>query len=548
MPVKKKILLVDDEKVVRLSFKRELQPLFEVRLAASCSEALEILAGERFDLLITDLVMPDDDGLTLLRRAKASSPQLYVIIITGYGEIETVVAAMRAGADDFLLKPCDIDELLERIAQVFERDDYMSRVAIYDKMCKATTIFVALVDTKGIIVEANAAWQRACSFDRQELRGRSLAEVLGRQSLERTILPLLQGCLRQGAVQHHGFFRFADGRPRSMAVTLDPVPTGGTVTLAVLSLTDVSAIMAEQLPLQKRAEQLQLAHSIGSEGFMDFDVRTGQTQYCTNWKHLLGYEADTADGDLPSLLELADDEDSRPLHTALAECLDGLRREYRLEVRLRTASGSWRWFRTWGMVVEQGGDGAPRRLIGILADIDHWKKREKRAVEEIEALKAQCDAGREQCRRLDEELAEAGTAWKVLQHKRDRDRKILEGQLSDNVVNVAAPLVKRLQKTGLNDKQRQLVEALGETFAALTSSFVTSLASRHIGLTPMEIQVANHVRNGKATKEIADILCLAPETVNVHRKKIRRKLGLSNTAVNLHTFLNSLAEEAESSP
>ncbi len=545
MTVKKKILLVDDEKVVRLSFGRELQPLFEVRLAASCAEALETLAGERFDLLITDLVMPDDDGLTLLRRAKAYNPELYVIIITGYGEIKTVVEAMRAGADDFLLKPCDIDELLERIATVFERDDYITRVRIFDKMCKATTIFAALVDTEGIIIEANAAWQRACSFERRQLRGRPLAEVLGRQSLERTILPLLERCLQQGEVQHHGFFRFADGRSRSMVATLNPVPAGGTVTQAVLSLTDVSSILAEQLPLQKRAEQLELAHSIGSEGFMDCDVQTAQTHYCGNWKQLLGYDADTADGDLPPLLDLVDDDHWPLLHTALNECLDGRRRDYDLEVRLRTAAGDRRWFRARGMVVERAGDGAPRRLITILADIEGCKHREERLLGEIEALEARLDAGRDRCQRLEEELAEAGTAWKVFQQKRDQDRKRLEGQLSDNVVTVVAPLVKRLQKTGLNSEQRQLAKALEESLAGLASSFVTSLASRHIGLTPMELQVASHVKDGKATKEIADILCLAPETVNVHRKKIRKKLGLSHKGVNLHTFLCSLQEEAD---
>jgi DNA-binding CsgD family transcriptional regulator len=59
----------------------------------------------------------------------------------------------------------------------------------------------------------------------------------------------------------------------------------------------------------------------------------------------------------------------------------------------------------------------------------------------------------------------------------------------------------------------------------------------------MEIQVATHVKQGKATKEIADILCLAPDTVNVHRKKIRKKLGLRNKSINLQTFLTSLSEK-----
>jgi DNA-binding CsgD family transcriptional regulator len=89
----------------------------------------------------------------------------------------------------------------------------------------------------------------------------------------------------------------------------------------------------------------------------------------------------------------------------------------------------------------------------------------------------------------------------------------------------------------------QLLTEIEDHLQNITSSFVTKLTSEYVGLTPMEIQVATHVKQGKATKEIADILCLAPDTINVHRKKIRKKLGLSNKSVNLQTFLASLSEK-----
>ncbi len=540
---KKKILLVDDEKSIRLSFRRELQPYYDVHLAGSCSEALEALAGERFDLLLTDLVMADDSGLTLLRRAKAGNPELHVVIITGYGEIETVVEAMRLGADDFLLKPCDIEELLRRLAKTFERDDYIARVRLYDKISQSIGILVALVDKAGLIVEANSAWQQACGLSMAKLAGRSLAEVLGQHSLERTILPRLERCLREGEVQHYDLFRFQDGRPRSMVATFNPVASGNTATMAVLAMTDVTDVMAWHQPLLERAEQLELERSVSMEGFMDCDLAAGQARYCAQWKHLLGYGPDTADEDIPQWLDVVHGDDEESLRAALGECLEGLAPAYETSVRLRMASGDWRWFRARGMVVDRAGDSTPRRLVGTLVDIHRWKTREEQALMTIRELEEERTGSRNQRQQLREALEEADTAWKVLQHKRDQDRKILEEQLSDNVVNIIAPLVMRLHKTGLNSDQRPLVEALEKSLGAVTSSFVSDLASRHIGLTPMEIQVASHVKDGKATKEIAEILHLAPETVNVHRKKIRRKLGLSNTAVNLRTFLSSLGQD-----
>jgi DNA-binding NarL/FixJ family response regulator len=75
----------------------------------------------------------------------------------------------------------------------------------------------------------------------------------------------------------------------------------------------------------------------------------------------------------------------------------------------------------------------------------------------------------------------------------------------------------------------------------ITSPFFHSLSSNYINLTPKEIQVANLIKDGKTTKEIADIIGVCQGAISLHRDHIRKKMGLNNKKINLNTYLTSLA-------
>ena len=91
-----RILIVDDEKSIRLSLTDELEDEgYRVSTAANGEEAFKLLAEEDFDLVITDLVMEGIDGIEVLKKAKTLDPVLSVLILTGYGNLETAIAALR---------------------------------------------------------------------------------------------------------------------------------------------------------------------------------------------------------------------------------------------------------------------------------------------------------------------------------------------------------------------------------------------------------------------------------------------------------------------
>jgi len=121
----KKILVVDDEEIVRYSLVNILSSQgYEVDDVSSAEEALGRLYGNSYRLVLTDLVMEGMDGLELLENVKVLSPETMVIVITGYGSIKTAVAALRLGVYDYLLKPCDEDELLLRVRRALEMQQF----------------------------------------------------------------------------------------------------------------------------------------------------------------------------------------------------------------------------------------------------------------------------------------------------------------------------------------------------------------------------------------------------------------------------------------
>jgi DNA-binding NtrC family response regulator len=116
-----RVLVVEDEAYVRDSLVAVLRAGgFEVNAAASVAEAVALLAKAPVDVVISDLRMPEADGLALVRRMQASSPETPVIILTGHGNVASAVECLRAGASDYILKPADPEALEVALQRALE--------------------------------------------------------------------------------------------------------------------------------------------------------------------------------------------------------------------------------------------------------------------------------------------------------------------------------------------------------------------------------------------------------------------------------------------
>lgn len=113
------VLLADDEPTIRLSASDALRAAgHRVTLATDGAQAIDLLRSKVFDLVITDIRMPRVDGLTVFREARTQSPATAVILMTAYGNVDDAVRALKEGANDYLTKPFDLDELSVRVRRI----------------------------------------------------------------------------------------------------------------------------------------------------------------------------------------------------------------------------------------------------------------------------------------------------------------------------------------------------------------------------------------------------------------------------------------------
>ena len=120
-PDKARVLVVDDKENMRRLFARILGDAYVVTEAADGTQALALLAGREFDVVVTDIQMPGADGFAVLREVKQRAPDTEVVLVTAYASIPKAVEAIKEGAYDYLSKPFDPDEVALLVARALEQ-------------------------------------------------------------------------------------------------------------------------------------------------------------------------------------------------------------------------------------------------------------------------------------------------------------------------------------------------------------------------------------------------------------------------------------------
>jgi PAS domain S-box-containing protein len=137
-------------------------------------------------------------------------------------------------------------------------------------------------------------------------------------------------------------------------------------------------------------------------------------------------------------------------------------------------------------------------------------------------------------------LEEINTALNVLLKNREKDRIELEEKVLLNVRELVEPYLGKLMDSGLTENQKIYGSIIKSNLNDIISPFLHRLSSRYLNLTPSEIQVANLIKQGRSSKEIAKSLNLSARTIKFHRENIRRKIGIRKSKANLRTHLISL--------
>lgn len=184
-----KVIVVDDEKNVALGYKRNLHSIgCEVDIYDSAKKALSSLTPEWPGILVTDIIMPEMDGLTLMKKVQEMDPELPVVLVTGKGSISMAVQAIRDGAYDFIEKPFATESLQEVVKRALEKRQYVMEVR------KLRAEIVAYEESETLIIGKSPAIERLRQVIRNVAASHADVLILGETG---TGKDLVAKCLHQ---------------------------------------------------------------------------------------------------------------------------------------------------------------------------------------------------------------------------------------------------------------------------------------------------------------------------------------------------------------
>jgi len=189
-------------------------------------------------------------------------------------------------------------------------------------------------------------------------------------------------------------------------------------------------------------------------------------------------------------------------------------------------------------------------ILSVGNEITHRKKAQleiERHSKELRTLNRQLRKELKKSKKLEKVLAiksqsleETNTALKVLLDRREKDKNTLADTVLDNMKVLVHPFLGKLKQSNLQSTQKAYLEVVEKNLEHIISPFSQRLSAQYAGLTPTEIRVANLVKEGRSTKEIAELLGASKRTIDFHRKSIRKKLGITHEKVSLQAYLLSL--------
>jgi PAS domain S-box-containing protein len=180
-----------------------------------------------------------------------------------------------------------------------------------------------------------------------------------------------------------------------------------------------------------------------------------------------------------------------------------------------------------------------KSILCVIRDISKRREAEEALKKSRKMLHLAKNKLEEKVRQRTSELEERNIALKVLLDQRDQDKKKLEETIISNIRTLIEPNLTQLKNSRINRKQKAAIKVLESNLNEITSPFLNRLSSTYLKLTLTEIQVANFLKHGATTKEIAESLNLSQRTIDTHRFNIRKKIGIKGKSINLKTYLSS---------
>jgi len=237
----------------------------------------------------------------------------------------------------------------------------------------------------------------------------------------------------------------------------------------------------------------------------------------SEFEKLTGYRKEDVEGKI-TWLDTVDEKDHPRMiewHRQRRIDPDSVPRNY--EYRLKDSRGRIKYiYHTAGLIP------GTKKLVSSSVDITEMKEKEKELTIKTQSLE------------------DLNAALRVMLKQREQDREELEKTLLSNVKEFVLPYIDKLRNGHIENDYNTYVDLVESSLKEILSPFSRKLSSRFSQLTPKEIQVANLIKDGKSSKDIANLLNVSSSAIDVDRYRIRKKLGLNNKKTNLVSYLASM--------
>lgn len=405
------------------------------------------------------------------------------------------------------------------------REAYAEAEEKWRSLTENSPDYILTVDLSGVIRFINRTLPENT---REEIIGASVFDLAQGETAERLRLNLSRPWKR-GQSDRYEFSWFSAGRMRQYEASAGPVFKGDRLDGLNISFREVTERREMEKALAESEERyrtfLQSFLGIFHQADLDFSPQFFHGAV----KDITGHEEEDFTSGRVRWDRLIHPRDMKSIvraSQALLREMPGSSEER--EYRIRHRDGHTVWVHE---IINNacGENGRPRLVRGAIYDITERKTRElvlKRREAEL--------------RKKTGDLKDLNTALKILVQKRGEVKKELEDNMAANIKELVLPYLEKLSGSGLDRRQESFTRSAVSALEQMSTGFARELSSPLLGLTPMEIRVAHLVREGRPTKEIAQMLHLSKSTIDTHRDHIREKLSIKNRKTNLRAFLLNL--------
>jgi PAS domain S-box-containing protein len=388
------------------------------------------------------------------------------------------------------------------------------------------TFEAVFISKNGVCIDANQTSSAMFRIPREELIGIFGTDVIAPEFRERVKANMLSGY----EDPYHAIAVKRDGTRFHVMIQGKMIRIGNS-DMRVTVVRDIDAQVRAQKALEESERHLRALMESASN-FVLFRLRHCPDNPCQPERILISPSiAEIVDrsrvADFQSWIKEIHPDDKDKLLRAGRQML--VSRKLDETIRIANHSGNgWRWLHIICTAVCDASDGN-MFFNGIILDISG----------EMKALSA-LKASERELKARTERLSELNTALEVLLKKREADRVEVEEKILINARSLILPYLDKLKSSRMDARQRVYLELMESNINEILSPLSRRMSRHFMNFTPLEIQVANLVKVGKTTKDIASILVLSARTIESVRYAIRRKLGIKKKRANLRSYLLSI--------